>query len=298
MKKWAIAGIIYVTVLILGFQAYDTWIAKDKSTAAQTDSHGDNMNMGGTKNNQEVSGGHQKGETGSHQREDNGGGHAHEHTSGNHDGSEVNTFVKIDKSNIKIFLKDKAGNSIDELEVNHEKELHLIIVDEQLQKYYHVHPARTGEGEFTIENILPDGFYKAFIDIKPNNFAYKVEPVPFIVGNPSAATHVHELVPDTNFSKTVDGETVTLNVSSFKAGEPVTFSFDLDKTNLTPYLGAMGHVVILDEYGKEFLHVHPSNENEPIFETSFDKPGIYKIWAEFKQNGTVRAFPFVIEIKE
>ncbi|MFK9090659.1 hypothetical protein [Bacillus salipaludis] len=290
MKKWAIAGILYVTVVILGFSAYDKWIAKDKSTAAQTDIHGDNMEMGGNKNKQE--------ESGSHQGEDNSGGHAHEKTAGNHDGSEINAFVLNDKNNIKIFLKDKAGNPIDELEINHEKELHLIIVDEQLQKYYHVHPERTGKGEFTIENILPDGFYKAFIDIKPKNFAYKVEPVPFIVGNLSAPSHGHELVPDTNFSKTVDGETVTVNVSSFKAGEPVTLSFDLDQTNLTPYLGAMGHVVILDEYGKEFLHVHPSNENEPIFETSFDKPGIYKIWAEFKQNGTVRAFPFVIEIKE
>lgn len=30
MKKWAIAGILYVTVVILGFQDYDKWIAKDK----------------------------------------------------------------------------------------------------------------------------------------------------------------------------------------------------------------------------------------------------------------------------
>ncbi|MFJ5717977.1 hypothetical protein [Neobacillus sp. NPDC093127] len=293
MKKWAIAGILYVTVVILGFQAYDKWIAKDKGTAAQTDSHGDNMEMGGK---QEERGGHQKNE--SHQGEDQGNSHAHKKASGNHDGSEVNTFVQIDNKSIKIFLKDKAGNPIDELEINHEKELHLIIVDEQLQRYYHLHPERTGKGEFTIENNFPDGFYKAFVDIKPKNFAFKVEPVPFVVGNPSAPSHGHELVPDTNYSKTVDGETVTLNVSSFKAGEPVTLAFDLDQKNLTPYLGAMGHVVILDEYGKEFLHVHPSNNSEPIFETSFDKPGIYKIWAEFKQNGTVRAFPFVIEIKE
>ncbi|EKN63779.1 hypothetical protein BABA_24235 [Neobacillus bataviensis LMG 21833] len=237
-------------------------------------------------------------ESGGHQEVDSESGHAHGDSSTTHDGSEVNAFVQNDNSSINIFLKDKAGNPIDELEVNHERKLHLIIVDEQLQKYYHVHPERTGEGEFTIENNLPDGFYKAFIDIKPKNFTYKVEPVPFIVGNPSDATHGHELNPDTNFSKTVDEESVTLKVSSFKAGEPVTLSFDLDQTNLTSYLGAMGHVVILDEYGKEFLHVHPSNDNEPIFETTFDKPGIYKIWAEFKQNGTVRAFPFVIEIKK
>ncbi|MEH7305116.1 hypothetical protein [Neobacillus drentensis] len=287
MRNWAIAGILYVTVVIFGFQAYDKWIAEDQTKAAESESQ---MAMGENKSKQEMSGGHQE--------EEKESTHGHEMTSEDHEGSEVNAFVQIDKSKIKIFLKDKAGNPIDELEVNHEKELHLIIVDEQLQKYYHVHPERTGKGEFTINNNLPEGFYKAFIDIKPTDFAYKVEPVPFVVGNPSTAAHGHELVPDTKFRKTVDGETVTLNVSSFKAGESVTLSFDLDQTNLTPYLGAMGHVVILDEYGKEFLHVHPSNDQEPIFETTFEKPGIYKIWAEFKQNGKVRAFPFVIEIKE
>ncbi|MEH7438938.1 hypothetical protein V7182_15805 [Neobacillus drentensis] len=287
MIKWALAGILYVTVVILGFEAYDKCFTEDKSTAAQTEEHGKQAMKMDVESHDET------GESGES------GGHAHEASSEtNHDGSEINAFVQNDQKNIKIHLKDKAGNPVDELEINHEKELHLIIVDEQLQKYYHVHPERTGKGEFTIENNLPEGFYKAFIDIKPKNFAYKVEPVSFIVGNPSSSTHGHELIPDTTFSKEVDGETVTLKVSTFKVGEPVTLSFDLDQTNLTPYLGAMGHVVILDEYGKEFLHVHPSNEKEPIFETTFEKPGIYKIWAEFKQNGTVRAFPFVVEIKE
>ncbi|MEH7335973.1 hypothetical protein V7161_25425 [Neobacillus drentensis] len=289
MRKWAIAGILYVTLVVLGFGAYDKWIADDKGMAAKTDSHGSMDQKAGHGTEGEENGNHNGVETGS--------SHAHEGNA-HQQSSQVNAFVQNNQGKIKIFLKDKAGNPVDELEVNHEKILHLIIVDEQLQKYYHVHPERTGTGEFTIEKNLPEGFYKAFIDIKPKNLAYEVEPVSFIVGNPSAQGHGHALVPDTNYSKTIDGETVTLSVNSFKAGEPVTLSFDLDQTNLTPYLGAMGHVVILDEYGKKFLHVHPSNEKEPIFETQFEKPGIYKIWAEFKQNGKVRAFPFVIEIKE
>ncbi|MGG1676980.1 hypothetical protein ACIFOT_14670 [Neobacillus sp. NRS-1170] len=289
MRKWAIAGILYVTLVVLGFGAYDKWIADDKGMAAEADSHGSMA--------QEEGHGTEGEENGNHNSDETGSSHAHEGNS-HQQGSEVNAFVQINQGNIKIFLKDKAGSPVDELEVNHEKILHLIIVDEQLQKYYHVHPERTGKGEFTIEKNLPEGFYKAYIDIKPKSLAYEVEPVPFIAGNPSTPEHGHELVPDTNFSKTVDGETVKLSMNSFKAGEPVTLSFDLDQTNLTPYLGAMGHVVILDEYGKKFLHVHPSNDKEPIFETQFEKPGIYKVWAEFKQNGKVRAFPFVIEIKE
>jgi hypothetical protein len=77
----------------------------------------------------------------------------------------------------------------------------------------------------------------------------------------------------------------------------VTLSFSLDKTKLEPYLGAAGHVVILDEKGEHYLHVHPVKENETVFQTEFDRPGVYKIWAEFKQNGKVRVFPFVVEVK-
>jgi hypothetical protein len=172
-------------------------------------------------------------------------------------------------------------------------------VDEHLEKYYHLHPEQIGNGEFRIGNKLPEGFYKAFIDIKPKHFAYHVTPVPFIVGNPSGLTHTHNdgLKADNNFTQNIDGETVELNLSSAQVNQPVTLTFHLDKTNLTPYLGAMGHVVILDENAQNFLHVHPANDKEPIFETPFNQPGIYKIWAEFKQNGKIRAFPYVVEIK-
>jgi P-type Cu+ transporter len=295
MRKWALAGMLYVTVVILGFQVYDTYFAKEDG-AAQVQEMG---NMDGQEKREATENMNKMDamEDTEHNSEEEEDEHGHERDTSHSEDSQVNAFVLNDENQIKIFLKDKAGNPIDELEVNHEKILHLIIVDEQLQKYYHIHPEQTGEGEFTIGYPLPDGYYKAFIDIKPTSLTYKVEPVPFVVGMPNNDAHGHALVPDTTFTKKVDGEQVTLQISSFKVGETVKLSFDLDQTNLTPYLGAMGHVVILDEYGKKFLHVHPSNDTEPIFETTFDTPGIYKIWAEFQQNGKVRAFPFVIEIK-
>jgi hypothetical protein len=74
-------------------------------------------------------------------------------------------------------------------------------------------------------------------------------------------------------------------------------NFKLDETILEKYLGTAGHVVILNEKVDQYLHVHPKNEQEPIFETQFDQPGRYKIWAEFMQAGKVRVFSYVIEIK-
>jgi P-type Cu+ transporter len=293
MRKWAIAGMLYVTAVIFGFQAYDKWIA-DEEPVAQADM-ADMQKMEETESAEHSN---EKTESTGHEETSADSSHGHESDNSHSEGSQVNAFVFNDKDNIKIFLKDKAGNPVDDLEVNHEKLFHLIIVDEQLQKYYHVHPERTGKGEFTIGNLLPNGYYKAFVDIKPKNYAYEVDPIPFVVGIPKSETHGHALEPDTTFSKNVDGENVTLKVSTFMANETVQLSFKLDQTNLKPYLGAMGHVVILDEYGKKFLHVHPANDTEPIFETKFEKPGIYKIWAEFQQNGKVRAFPFVIEVTE
>jgi P-type Cu+ transporter len=279
MNKWIIAAILYVAAVFGGFQAYYKWFANDKSSSAHANNQGNQMVMNQNHGNQ---------------KED---GMSHMDESDTSHGSEVNAYVQNDRKNIKIFLKDKVGNQIDDLEVNHEKLMHFIIVDDQLQKYYHLHPRKIGKGEFAIANQLPDGFYKAYIDIKPKNEDYMVEPVLFIVGNPSTAALGHELTPDTILRKTVEGETVKLNISSLKAGQLVTLSFDLDQTNLTPYLGAIGHVVILGDYGRTYLHVHPANNEKPVFETKFEKPGIYKIWAEFKQSGKVRAFPFVIKIK-
>jgi hypothetical protein len=278
--KWVIASILYVAVAIGGFTVYDEFFA-DETQAVSAAKH-------------EV-----KHEAVDHHYKNNGGAHEHGSDSAHKETSEVNAFVQSSTDEIKIFLKDKTGNPVNDLEVNHEKLLHLIIVDEHLQNYYHVHPEQSGKGEFRMENNLPEGFYKAFIDIKPKNLAYDVAPVPFIVGNPSGLTNTHndELKPDNHFTQNIDGERVLLNLSSAKVNQPVTLAFDLDKTNLSPYLGAMGHVVILDEMAQHFLHVHPANDKEPIFETQFKQPGIYKIWAEFKQDGKVRAFPFVVEIK-
>lgn len=285
--KWVIASFLYAALVIGGFSAYEEFIVDDKPSISAAN-HPSDQNLGLSKH----------GDLENH-AENNGSSHQHGSETAHTETSGVNAFVQSNSGEIRVFLKDKAGNPVHELEVNHEKLLHLIIVDDHLQKYYHVHPDQTGEGEFRIEYDLPDGFYKAFIDIKPKNLSYQVTPVPIIVGNPSGVTHTHNegLKVDNQLTRHVYGETVKLTMSSALAHQPVKLTFDLDQTHLTPYLGAMGHVVILDEMAQEFLHVHPANREEPVFETQFEHPGIYKIWAEFKQNGKVRAFPFIVEIK-
>jgi hypothetical protein len=85
----------------------------------------------------------------------------------------------------------------------------------------------------------------------------------------------------------------------------ITFSLfdnsDEPITNLQPYLGAMGHLVIISEDGNDFVHAHPvegATTSGPIaFEAHFPRPGIYGGWGQFQRAGVVLTVPFVIEVK-
>lgn len=71
-------------------------------------------------------------------------------------------------------------------------------------------------------------------------------------------------------------------------------------TDLQPYLGAVGHVVILNQDGGEYLHVHPTDEKssgqDAKFMATFPHSGVFKIWDQFQQNGKVFTVPFVVKV--
>ncbi|MBS4211355.1 MULTISPECIES: hypothetical protein [Neobacillus] len=271
MKKWALAAIVYLLAVSGGFIVYDVYFDKEEVPHGEAASHESNEKHIASE------------------------GHGHE--GGEVKNGDVTPNFTYNKGKITIYLKDQNGNPVDDLEVNHEKLLHLIVVNDQLDQYYHLHPEKVRAGQFEIAYELKDGAYKAFIDIKPKKLNYHVKPAAFTVGVSQETHHHNRLKADETFKKTVDGKTAELVVSSFEAGKPVTLDFKLDESTLEPYLGAAGHVVILDEEANLYLHVHPHNEKVPIFETQFERRGTYKIWAEFKQEGKVRVFSYVIEIK-
>lgn len=73
-------------------------------------------------------------------------------------------------------------------------------------------------------------------------------------------------------------------------------NFNIKNAIAEPYLGALGHVVIIDEKVEKFIHVHPISDESTLFQTQFDKPGLYKLWAEFKFDEAVTVYPFVIKV--
>ncbi|WP_433750519.1 hypothetical protein [Falsibacillus pallidus] len=286
MKKWAIAAVLYLALVVVGYSVYAANFKEDDGRGK--------MGMGSDDTSH-------KSEEASGSMESMDGMEDSSHDHGAVQGLYGDVFVKVGYENgkMRISLRNDQGKPVDHLEINHEKKMHLIIVDEHLDKYYHLHPERVGAGEYEASFQFPEGSYKAYVDIKPFKMNYHVSPKSFQVGSATGGHgHDNKLTPDGILAKTVDGKKLVMEMSSAKAGTPVTLKFNLDESSLEPYLGAAGHVVILDEKGEHYLHVHPANEKKPVFKTEFIEPGIYKIWAEFMQDGKVRVFPFVVEIKE
>ncbi|MDQ6421363.1 hypothetical protein RB620_18205 [Paenibacillus sp. LHD-117] len=207
---------------------------------------------------------------------------------------------------IAMNITDRDGNKIEKFDINHEKLMHLIIVSRDLSEFYHLHPDYEGEGVFRQEAVLPSGGeYRLFADFKPTGGEQATL---------SGSVHVsgdepgNPLVPDTELTEEVDGTTVSLSLSTMKAGEAseLTFSFADAGTNkpvkdLEPYLGAIGHVVIVGEGAEHYLHVHAENGNgsgpDAVFATTFPEPGTYRIWGQFQRNGKTFIAPFTVKVE-
>jgi hypothetical protein len=270
--KWALSGAIYLALVIGGYSLYQAVSPAPEPV-------------------------HQMDEPHATQSLDTHGEAAHGHEPGTAAGVQSQASVTYDNKQITIAIRDVSGKPVEDFQVNHEKLLHLIVVSEDLQQYYHLHPEYQGKGTFTLPFPLKDGAYKAFVDVKPKNTSYAVTPILLQVGQARSHEQHGSLVPDPSFSKTVDGRKVTMEPSSLKAGVPVTLRFVIHDGTPEPYLGALGHVVILNETADQYVHVHPLSETETAFETQFSQPGVYKIWGEFKLNGKVHTYPFVVELK-
>jgi hypothetical protein len=295
MKKWAVTAFVYLLVVVGAYYAYASFSGKEAvDHAGADDTHNtDTVHEPASDTGHEEE--HATTEEETEHEEGHGDGHSeHGATAGN---NEVLPLIHEETGKLVITLKDLNNNPVSDLEVSHEKLMHLIVVSSDLSEYRHLHPESVEPGVYQVNHDLEAGEYKIFVDIKPKDLAYQVQPINFLLGNPDHSHGHEELQPDTELVKQVGNHSVALLPSSLEVNQEIQLTFDLNGETPEPYLGALGHVVILDETAENYIHVHPHDGDEPVFETKFTKPGIYKIWAEFKFEGEVFVFPYVVDIK-
>ncbi|MEK3781495.1 hypothetical protein [Paenibacillus sp. FSL R5-0810] len=207
---------------------------------------------------------------------------------------------------LTIKITNKDGQPVQQFDVNHEKLMHLIIVNHDLSYFEHIHPDYLENGVFTVNTTFPaGGKYKLFADFVPQGaHGATLSEWVTVAGEEQA----HAPIKPTNLVQQVDGKRVELSLSNTLSNEEAVLAFEFQDAetkqgidNLEPYLGAIGHVVILSADAEEYIHVHPVDEDgtgpKAEFATIFPNSGIYKIWGQFQHKNEVFTTAFVVEIQ-
>jgi hypothetical protein len=216
----------------------------------------------------------------------------------------INTSVPL-----VIDIEDTEGEAIVNFEAFQEKLMHLIVVSNNLEEFQHLHPAYQENGRFTVEANFPQsGNYTLFSDYKP-------------VGNDEQVSVLQVTVPGTvpdteaisfDHSKRIGNTQATLELSQpIAAGQEVMVTFNLKDaithqavTDLQPYLGEAGHLVILRQSlsltKADYIHAHAlqnTPDGQVSFMTAFPEPGRYKLWGQFDRNGENIVADFWVEVQ-
>lgn len=266
---------------------------------------------------------------GSDRHQGMGGGHQHhhqhhpdshsEHSEKGHGEPQNTTLAKLSVPSaiaanqpvaLGIEIQDTEGNLVSEFDIFHEKKMHLIVVSDDLQFFSHLHPTQNEAGQFQVENIFPSGGnYTLFADYKPMGDAQRVSALKTTVAGNSSPAPEMTLTRSQTLGNTEVG--LMLPPEEISAGEPITIAFHLEDTqtqkmvtDLQPYLGELGHLVIVKQSDSptevDYIHAHPLPNHGPghlEFMTQFPEPGNYKLWGEFNRNGEIIAAEFWVTVQ-
>jgi hypothetical protein len=186
----------------------------------------------------------------------------------------------------------------------HERLLHLFIIGRDLRYFAHEHPQRTADG-FELPIDLPAGAYMLIADFLPGGgYPQMVHRAIVTPGFRSSPFDSIALDEDTG-EKVADGMRVRMKMEPARARPAAVLRFRLTDeagtpiTDLEPYLGSVGHLLVVSPDLTHSIHAHPDALGpgpELAFDIEFPEAGIYKLWVQIQRRGRVSAVPFVVRI--
>lgn len=205
---------------------------------------------------------------------------------------------------LRLQILNDNGQPIKKFSLLHEKLVHLIVVRDGLDEFSHLHPQVDASGYITIEHVFPKaGQYRLFADHQPEGQTPGLARGELIVAGDGESAAA--LIP--NASDEVAVGEIKAHVAFQPGDQETKVRFHLVDasgqvvSDLQPYLGAMGHLVIISADGGEYVHAHPLSESQTApegvveFAAHFPKPGLYKAWGQFQRHDAVFTVPFVMQ---
>jgi hypothetical protein len=199
------------------------------------------------------------------------------------------------------FSIDGADGPVTNFDELHERRMHLIVVRRDGTGFRHLHPEMDEAGTWSIPiRFEAPGVYRAFADFSVEGEQHTLAGDLFVSGGEFEA---RPFPPERPVDSTGDYE-VRLRAGEPVAGEPTSLSFSVAEggqavADLSPYLGAKGHLVALREGDLAFLHVHPEEDaeaDEIPFAATFPTAGRYRLYLQFKHDGAVQTVEYTVVV--
>ena len=231
------------------------------------------------------------------------------------------SLIKDKKTRTELKLISKKDNKLllpSGIKETHGEKIHLLIFDQTLTDYQHIHPLPTHKpGIYQFEwTPKATGQYKVWVDLTPlctNHQEYIMDNLGGLSKDPqkvdktlNSTYSIGEKVNKIHFSLSFD----SLELIHGKPAMGKIFIKDSHGspfTQLEPIMGAFAHIVAINEDFKTIAHVHPMGAEptknsdrggpELEFHVEPNKPGFWKIWVQVKIKGKELFIPFGIGVK-
>lgn len=213
-------------------------------------------------------------------------------------------FQAADSATLSFRIADAAGETVREFDLEHTRQMHLIVVRRDFAGFQHLHPRQREDGSWTAAADLSDaGVYRTFADFSTGGLALTLAADVFVPGEFDPVP----LPEPAGTADAGDGYEVKIDSARPLAGGEAAAEFRVLSDGealegVEPYLGADGHLVALREHDQAFLHTHPEGEpggSGPIsFGVSYPSPGRYRLFLQFKDGGKVRTAAFTQVVEE
>ncbi len=206
----------------------------------------------------------------------------------------------------KFQLIDTETNKLigdQDLNVAHEKKLHLIIYDPSLQEFQHVHPEFDGTMWVVDTQFSVDGNYWIWaqgelasdgeefsssnkLDITGGTSAW---PTPPVLGDQRTGTSGTSAI-ELSKTKLVAGKMAMLDLKMTRT--------DGTTPQIEPYLGAFAHIIATPSDGDALIHVHPigTGPSQGMLHTTFPAAGEYRLWIQFIDDGNLKTIPLSVKV--
>lgn len=208
------------------------------------------------------------------------------------------------KETVKLELETSGGMTMapHELAITHTEKMHVMVIDESLEDYSHVHPKPIGfdgsyEFEFTPKKT---GTYRVFAEVVPVQSRRQA----IATGQLDVSGEGDKPKFEATTVSVVNDARFTLNQvpDQLKVGREYTFGLDVEDVDGEPValevvMDAKGHMVAFDSAGTGFAHMHPVDsiaearevdapKNDKLsFLFNVPNPGWYRLFAQVQING-------------